>query len=76
MFSNEKVKKQKIIKEIDDLDQKDNMGVMLDDMRIRRIGLLGELKILAERENAMLKQKGGWSGWRREILTLNFITLG
>ena len=57
VFNKQKVRKPKNVEEIKELDQKDAIGVLQEEMRIKKAGLLGELKNLAERENVMLKQK-------------------
>ena len=47
----------KILDEIDELDQKDDEGSLWEDMRVMRVGLLGELKTITEKEIVMMKQK-------------------
>jgi len=57
VFNCENMKKQQIINEIEVLDKCDNGGNLQEDMRIRRIQLLGDLRCMSERDNAMLRQK-------------------
>jgi len=56
-FNSDKLKEQQLLHEIDALDQYDDEGNLQEFMRIKRIQLLGDLRILSEKENAMLRQK-------------------
>ena len=55
MFDKEKAKQQTILEEIEILDQVDDNGELQNEMRIRRIGLMEDLKKLMEKENTMVK---------------------
>jgi len=55
VFDKEKAKQQTILEEIKILDQVDDNGELQNEMRIRRIGLMEDLKKLMEKENTMVK---------------------
>jgi len=55
VFDKEKAKQQTILEEIEILDQVDDNGELQNEMRIRRIGLMEDLKKLMEKENTMVK---------------------
>jgi len=57
VFNSEKVKKQQSIEEIEAIDHCDDDGSLQEDLRVRRIQLLSDLRVMSERENAMIKQK-------------------
>ena len=57
VVNSKKVRKQKILDEIDELNQKDDEGSLREVMRVRRVGLLGELKTMTEKDIVMMKQK-------------------
>ena len=57
VFNCGNLKKQQVIDEIEALDKGDDERILQEDMRIRRIQLLGDLRSLSEKENAMLRQK-------------------
>ena len=57
VFDKDKAKQQTILEEIENLDKVDDNGELQDEMRIRRTGLMEDLKKLAKKENAMVKQK-------------------
>ena len=55
--NNDIKRKKKIVAEIEQLDKKDDEELLREDIRVRRIALLGELKALSEREITMMNQK-------------------
>jgi len=55
--NSEREKKEKILEEIEDLDNLYDEGNLKEDMRVMRMGLLGELKRMSETEIIMMKQK-------------------
>ena len=57
VLNRDRVRKQDIIEQIGAIDHYDDEGKIQEKMKVRRIQLIGELKTMSERENAMMKQK-------------------
>jgi len=57
VFSNSKHMRQKLIIEIDQLDQQDDEGTLQESERVLRVDLFSQLRSMDERELAMTKQK-------------------
>jgi len=57
VVSSTKSRKQQLLTEIEELDQQDDDEILSEDMRIKRVDLLSQLRSLEEKDIAMLKQK-------------------
>jgi len=59
---NTKSRKQQLLVEIENLDQQDDDENLSEDMRVKRVEMLSQLRSLEEKEIATLKQKArvGW----------------
>ena len=57
VVSNAKSRKQQLLVEIEDLDRQDDEGILSEEMRVKRVDLLSQLRSLEEKDIAMLRQK-------------------
>ena len=57
MFISDKVRRQRILDEIEAIDKCDDEDNLQEDIRLRRIQLLSVLRDMFERKTAMIKQK-------------------
>jgi len=57
VVSSAKSRKQQLLVEIEDLDRQDDEGILSEEMRVKRVDLLSQLRSLEEKDIAMLKQK-------------------
>ena len=57
IFNKTKVKKQQVDSEIEDIDKKDDESPLDEELIVRRLALLSELKGMEDKEMEMIKQK-------------------